>query len=50
MMDKVYSFVDVAHKLEKNEALQDIVEKILKQTIECCYFIQKYIQHNFGGW
>ena len=28
--------------------LQDIVEQILKQTIECGFFIQEYVRSNFG--
>jgi hypothetical protein len=29
--------------------LQDIVKRILKQTIECGYFIQEYARRNTGG-
>jgi len=48
-MEDTYSFVAFADELKANGVLQDIVEKILKQTIECGFFIQKYTQHNFGG-
>ena len=48
-MEGTYSFVDSMEELRKNHVLQDIVEQILKQTIECGYFIQEYMRHNFGG-
>lgn len=48
-MDDVYSFVKSADSLEKSMVLQDIVQQILKQTIECGFFIQDYMRHNFGG-
>ena len=48
-MEDTYSFVAFADELKANGVLQDIVEKILKQTIECGFFIQKYTEHNFGG-
>jgi len=49
MMEDTYSFVDSMDELKRNRVLQDIVEQILKQTIECGYFIQEYMRHNFGG-
>jgi hypothetical protein len=48
-MEETYSFVAMADKLQQNPVLQDIVEQILKQTIECGWFIQTYAQHSFGG-
>jgi hypothetical protein len=48
-MEDTYSFVDSMDELKKNCILQDIVEQILKQTIECSHFIQEYMRHNFGG-
>ena len=48
-MEDTYSLVAFADELKANGVLQDIVEKILKQTIECGFFIQKYTQRNFGG-
>jgi hypothetical protein len=48
-MKDTYSFVDSMDGLKKNRVLQDIVEQILKQTIECGYFIQEYMRHNFEG-
>ncbi|KAF8239905.1 hypothetical protein L208DRAFT_1449630 [Tricholoma matsutake] len=47
-MDDIYSFVTVADDLKKNKVLQDTVEQILKQTIECAFFIKEYAQRNFG--
>ena len=49
MMEDTYSFVILMDELKKSCVVQDIVEQILKQTIECGYFIQEYMQHNFGG-
>jgi len=49
MMENSYSFVASATELKENPVLQDIVEQILKQTIECGYFIQEYTRHGFGG-
>lgn len=48
-MENTYSFVVSADELKSHPVLQDIVERILKQTIECGYFIQGYTRRNFGG-
>ena len=48
-MEDVYSFVVSADELKSYPVLQDIMEEILKQTIECGYFIQVYTRSNFGG-
>jgi hypothetical protein len=48
-MEETYCFVASTDELMNNPVLQDIVEQILKQTIECGYFIQEYTRHNFGG-
>jgi hypothetical protein len=48
-MDITYSFVVSADELKNHPVLQDIMEQILKQTIECGYFIQGYTRRNFGG-
>ena len=48
-MENTYSFVVSADGLKSHPVLQDIVEQILKQTIECGYFIQEYTRRNFGG-
>jgi hypothetical protein len=48
-MEDAYSFVVQADELKENSVLQDIVAQILKQTIECGYFIQDYTRHSFGG-
>jgi hypothetical protein len=48
-IENTYSFVVSADELKSHPVLQDIVEQILKQTIECGYFIQEYTRRNFGG-
>ena len=48
-MEDTYSFVASADELKNHSDLQDIVKRILKQTIQCGYFIQQYAQRNFGG-
>jgi hypothetical protein len=48
-MEDLYSFVALTDELAENHVLQDIVEQILKQTIECGFFIQEYSRRNFGG-
>jgi hypothetical protein len=48
-METTYSFVSSADELKDQPVLQDIVERILKQTIECGYFIQEYMRRSFPG-
>ncbi|KIL57443.1 hypothetical protein M378DRAFT_41812, partial [Amanita muscaria Koide BX008] len=48
-MENLYSFVALTDELAENHVLQDIIEQILKQTIECGFFIQEYSRRNFGG-
>ena len=48
-MEETFSFVVSADELKSHPVLQDIMEEILKQTIECGYFIQVYTRRNFGG-
>jgi hypothetical protein len=50
-MESTYSLVVSADhdELKSSPVLQDIIEKILMQTIECGYFIREYMQHSFGG-
>lgn len=49
-MENVYSFVDVIQSLpSKLELLEDIIVKILKQTVECAIFIREYTGHGFAG-
>ena len=48
-MEKAYSFMISADELKNYPILQDIIVLILKQTIECGYFIQEYTRRNFGG-
>jgi hypothetical protein len=48
-MTDTYSFVVSADELKSHPVLQNIVEEILKQTIECGYFIQGCTRRNFAG-
>ena len=49
-MDDTYSLVLVsAEELKKHSVLQDVINQILKQTIECGYFIRDYVRPSFGG-
>jgi hypothetical protein len=49
-MVQVYSFVSdtdfLPHKLQ---TLEDKALAIVKQTVECVFFIQEYTDHGFGG-
>jgi hypothetical protein len=49
MMENTYSFAIDADELKKYPVLQDVLEQILKQTIQCGYFIQEYTRQTFGG-
>jgi len=49
-MEDVFSFVDDVQMLaDKLKRLENIVIKILLQTVECGIFIQEYTGHGFGG-
>ena len=48
-MENTYSFVVSVDELKSHPVLQDSLEQMLKQTIECGYFIQGYMRCNFGG-
>ena len=45
-MKRTYSIVKT-DELKSHAVLQDIIVQILKQTIECGYFIEQYARHNF---
>jgi hypothetical protein len=48
-MEDVYSFVDTIQSLPcKLQLLENIIAKILKQTVECAIFIREYTGHGFG--
>jgi len=47
-MEETYSLTISANELKKDEKLQDIINQILRQSIECGYFIQEYTRRNFG--
>ena len=48
-MEESYSLAISVNELKNDERLQDIINRILRQTIECGYFIQEYTRRNFGG-
>jgi len=49
-MNDVWSFVeDVKSLPDKMRRLEDIIEKIQKQTVECSIFIREYLGHGFAG-
>ena len=49
VMEETYSLAMSVKELKNDERIQDIIKRILKQTIECGYFIQEYTRRNFGG-
>ena len=48
-MESTCSLVVEADELMNCPVLQNIVEQMLKQTIECGYFIRGYTKRSFGG-
>jgi len=45
-MIDVWSFVDDVKSLPaKMERLEDIIDKIQKQTVKCAFFIREYTGH-----
>ena len=49
-MEDVYTFVDAIESLpSKLKLLEEIVGKILNQTVNCAIFIRAYTDHGFGG-
>jgi hypothetical protein len=49
-IEGVCSFVDIVRSLpNKLHLLEDVIDKILKQTVECTVFIGEYTGHGFGG-
>ena len=49
-MESVYSFVEAMRSVpDKREILEEVIVKILKQTVECAIFIREYTGHGFGG-
>ena len=49
-MIDVWSFVDDVKSLpEKLKRLEEIIDNIQKQTVECAIFIREYTGHGFGG-
>ena len=48
-MENTYSIVVSADELNSHPVLQDIMEEMLQQTIQCGYFIRDYMQRR-GTW
>ena len=48
-MEELYSFVNEVDKLKKMPILEDTIQAILNQTIECAFFIRGYASHGFIG-
>ena len=48
-MEETYSLAISVSELKNEERLQDIINRIFRQTVECGYFIQEYTRRNFGG-
>jgi len=49
-MIDIWSFVDDVKSLPATlKQLEEIIDKIQKQTVECTIFIQEYPGHGFGG-
>ena len=49
-MESVYSFVEVVRSYpDKLEVLENIIESILNQTIECVIFIREYAGRGFSS-
>ena len=46
-MERTYSIVKSTDELKSCSVLQNIMVQILKQTIECGYFIERYTRRNF---
>jgi hypothetical protein len=49
-MEDVYSFVEASESFQqKARLLQSVIDRILRQTVECAIFIREYIGQGFGG-
>jgi hypothetical protein len=49
-MENVYSFVEASDSFQhKVQVLEDTINRILKQTVECAIFIREYTGHGFTG-
>ena len=46
-MERTYLIVKSTDELRSYSVLQDIIVQMLKQTIECGYFIEQYTRRNF---
>jgi hypothetical protein len=49
-MVEVYSFVeDLDFLSSKIKPLENVVQEIIKQTVECAIFIREYVAQGFSG-
>ena len=51
-MNLVYTLVtrvDQVQRIRESKSVQDVVAKLLEQTVECGFFIQQYVKHGFAG-
>lgn len=50
VMEDVYSFVEPTDSFKtKIQPLEAVIDKIVKQTLECVIFIREYTGHGFAG-
>jgi len=48
-MEEVYSFVEISDSFQRKvQLLENTIDKILKQTVECAIFIRECTGHGFG--
>lgn len=49
-LEDVFSFVDLIESFpSKIDKLEEVIIKILIQTVECVIFIREYTGHGFAG-
>ena len=48
-MEDLFLYVTSVDGLQLMPVFEDAVQQILKQTIECAFFIREYARHSFGG-
>lgn len=49
IMVDIYSFVGTVDFVDKIKSVEDTALAIVKQTVECSFFIQKYMAHGFAS-
>jgi hypothetical protein len=48
-MEELYSFVTAVDKLKQVPILENTLQAILNQSVECAFFLRGYISRTFGG-